>query len=116
MPDRFWRDDVIQPSLNHDVDQAVAEQQAILAKDPNNENAYFALGTLYHFQGATEQALQYFQKSIELNPASSAPHLSIGRIYAVRGDYDRAWKHARAAEALGAHELVELLDRYPQKA
>ncbi len=115
MPDRFWRDNLIQPSLDHDVDLAVAEQQAILAKDPNNANAYFALGTLHHFRGSTGQALQYFQKSIELNPASSAPHLSIGRIYAVRGEYALAWKHARAAEALGARELVELLERYPQK-
>ncbi len=115
MPDRFWRDNVIQFSLNHDVDLAVAEQQAILAKDPNNANAYFALGTLYHFRGSTDQALQYFEQSIELDPANPAPHLSMGRIYAVRGEYDFAWKHARAAEALGARELVELLERYPRK-
>jgi hypothetical protein len=54
MPNRFWRKEVIQPALNHDVEAAIAEQKSILANDPNNANAYFALGTLHHFQGATD--------------------------------------------------------------
>ncbi|MGD0220875.1 MAG: tetratricopeptide repeat protein [Terriglobia bacterium] len=113
MSNHFWRDNVIQPALNRDVDAAVAEQEAILIKDPHNSQAYFALGTLLHFRGATEQATQHFERSIELDPANVAPHLSLGRLYAVRGDYELAWKHARAAEALGAHDLVEMLERYP---
>jgi tetratricopeptide (TPR) repeat protein len=113
MSDHFWRENVIQPALNRDVDAAVAEQQAILANDPNNAKAYFALGTLLHFQGASEQAIQYFQKSIELDAGSAPPHLCLGRIYALRGKYDQAWKHARAADALGARDLVEMLERYP---
>ena len=113
MPGHFWRKEVIQPALNSDVEEAVAEQQSILAKDPKNAKAYFALGTLSHFQGEIEQAMQYFQKSIELDPADAAPHLSLGRLYAVRREYKLAWKHARAAEALGANDLVEMLERYP---
>lgn len=115
MADRFWRDTVIQPALNHDVEAAVAEQQLILASDPHNAHAYFALGTLSHFQGHVEQAIQLFHKSIELDSQSAAPHLSLGRIYAVRGDYAKAWQHARAAEGLGARELVELLEKYPER-
>lgn len=113
MPDHFWRDEVIQAALNGDVDEAVAEQRAILARDPNNARAYFALGTLSHFRGEVGQAICYFEKSIELNPRDAAPHLSLGRICAVRADYAQAWKHARAAQALGANELVEMLSRYP---
>jgi adenylate cyclase len=116
MSDRFWRDNVIQPSLNREVDAALAEQQAILAKDPNNSNAYFALGTLLHFQGETEQAIRHFERSVELGPTNAAPHLSLGRIYAVRGDYELAWKHARSAESLGARDLVEMLERYPKRS
>jgi len=114
MSKSFWRKEVIQPALNRDVEAAVAEQRAILANDPNNSNAYFALGTLLHFQGGTEPAIQHFQKSIELDSGNAAPHLSLGRIYAVLGDYERAWQHARAAEALGARDLVEMLERYPK--
>jgi len=113
MSENFWRDNVIQPGLNRDVDEAVAEQQAILAKDPTNARAHFALGMLSQFQGEVDQAMQCFRKSIELNPADAAPHLSLGRILAVRGDYAEAWKHARAAEVLGACDLVEMLSRYP---
>jgi cytochrome c-type biogenesis protein CcmH/NrfG len=93
----------------------VADQQAILAKDPNNAAAYFALGTLSYFQGSVEQAIQHFERSSELDPRNPDPHLSLGRIYAIQRDYERAWKHARAAEVLGSRDLVELLDRYPQK-
>ena len=113
MSNQFWRNQVIQPSLTSEVDIAVAEQKSILAKAPNNAKAYFALGTLSHFQGEIEQAMQYFQKSIELDAKDAAPHLSLGRLRAVCGEYEAAWKHARAAEALGARDLVEMLERYP---
>lgn len=113
MSDHFWRNQVIQPALNNDVEEAVAEQKSILAKDPDNAKAYFALGALSHFQGEIEQAMQYFQKSIELDPNDAAPHLSLGRLYAVRGEYKLAWIHARAAESLGACDLVQMLQRYP---
>jgi Flp pilus assembly protein TadD len=109
----FWQEDVIQPLLNNDVASAVAEQHAILAKDPNNAAAHFALGTLSHFQGDTEQAMLHFQKSIELDPRSVGPHLNLGRLYALRAEYGLAWEHARAAEVLGSRELVEMLERYP---
>jgi Flp pilus assembly protein TadD len=113
MSKSFWRKQVIQPALNHDVDEAVAEQQSILQKDPHNPQAWFALGTLCHFQGEIEQAMQHFRKAIEVDPTHAAAHLSLGRLYAVRGEYKLAWKHARAAEALGACELVQMLERYP---
>jgi len=113
MSNGFWRDDVIQPALDRDVDSALAEQQAILARDPNNAAAHFALGTLFHFQGQTNQAIRHFQKAIAHHPQSPAAHLSLGRIYAVDGQYELAWKHARAAESLGNRDLVEMLERYP---
>jgi tetratricopeptide (TPR) repeat protein len=113
MPNHFWRDSVIQPALNRDVEVAVAEQQSILANDPNNAQAYFALATLSQFQGEIEQAVQHFQKAIAIDPTYAGPHVSLGRIYAVRGEYELAWMHARAAEALGARDLVEMLERYP---
>ena len=112
MPSRFWRDEVVQSGLDHDVDAAIAEQQAILAKDPQNAGACFALGTLSQFQGDAEQAIRYFEQAIRIDAAHAPSHASLGRIYAVRGDYARAWEHARAAEKSGDRSVVELLDRY----
>lgn len=108
----FWRDKVIQPALDRDVAEAIAEQQAILERDPNNGRAHFALGALHHFRGQSDAAIELFQKAIRLNPAYAAPHISLGRIYAVRGLDDLAWKHAREAERLGDRSLVEQLERF----
>jgi tetratricopeptide (TPR) repeat protein len=113
MAKRFWREQVIQPALDRDVDAAIAEQQAVLSDDPNNARAHFALATFLHFQKKTDQAIRHFQKSIALDSGDAAPHLSLGCIYAVRGEYELAWRHAREAEALGAPDLVEMLERYP---
>ena len=110
----FWRERVIQPFLDADVDAAIAEQCAILRRDPSNPRAYFALGTLLHFQGQTDKAMEFFLRAIELDPAYAAPHVSLGRIHIVRHDYDLAWKHAREAERLGNRSLVEQLERYPK--
>ncbi len=110
----FWRNKVIQPALDRDAAEAIAEQQAILERDPNNVRAHFALGTLYHFRGQSEPAIALFLKAIELDPTYAAPHISLGRIYAVKGLDDLAWKHAREAERLGDRSLVEQLERYPR--
>ena len=110
----FWRDRVIQPALDTDVDAAVREQQAILVRDPRNAPAHFALGTLAYFRGQVDAAVSNFLRAIELDPAYAAPHVSLGRIYIVSGNYDEAWQHAREAERLGDRSLVEQLERYPR--
>jgi tetratricopeptide (TPR) repeat protein len=110
----FWRNQIIQPSLDRDVEDAVAEQRAILERDPSNPQAHHALGALFHLKGQTDPAIECFQKAIKLDPAFAAPHVSLGRIYAVRGQYEAAWKHAREAGRLGDRSLVEQLERYPK--
>jgi hypothetical protein len=50
----LWRDEVIQPALDRDLAQAIAEQQAILERDARNAGAHYALGTLCQFQGDRE--------------------------------------------------------------
>jgi tetratricopeptide (TPR) repeat protein len=109
----LWRDEVIQPALDRDLAQAIAEQQAILERDARNAGAHYALGTLCQFQGDREAAVEYFRKAIEFDPAYAAPHVSLGRIHALEGDYARAWQHAREAERLGDSSLAQQLARYP---
>jgi len=108
----FWRKEVIQPALDRDVETAIAEQKAILARDPKNPQAHFALGTLAYFKGEITAAIELFIQAIELDSSYAAPHMSLGRLYALQGKYDLAWKHAREAARLGNNELVEQLGRY----
>jgi len=109
----LWRDEVIQPALDRDLAQAIAEQQAILERDARNAGAHYALGTLCQFKGDRQAAIEYFSKAIEFDSSYAAPHVSLGRIHAVEGDYDGAWRHARAAERLGDSSLAQQLARYP---
>lgn len=109
----LWRDDVIQPALDKDLEGAIAEQQAILERDARNAGAHYALGALCQWRGDRRAAVEYFRKAIEFDSNYAAPHVSLGRIYAVDGDYDAAWRHAREAERLGDGSLAGQLRRYP---
>ncbi|MGH9450280.1 MAG: tetratricopeptide repeat protein [Terriglobia bacterium] len=109
----FWRKTVIQPALDSEEEAAIREQQRLLELDSLNPKPHFALGTMAHFRGRTDEAIQYFLKAIDLDPSYAAPHASLGRIFAVQGELTLAWKHAREAERLGDKSLVEQLERYP---
>lgn len=109
----FWRKKVIQPALDSETESTLHEQQELLRRDPSNPQAYFALGSLAHLRGETAAAIEFFKKAIELNPAYAAPHASLGRIYAIQGNYELAWEQARAAERSGDRSLVDQLERYP---
>lgn len=109
----LWRDEVIQPALDRDLEQAIAEQQAILQRDARNAGAHYALGSLCQFKGDRRAAVEHFRKAIDFDSSYAAPHVSLGRIYAVDGDYDAAWGHAREAERLGDSSLADQLRRYP---
>jgi Flp pilus assembly protein TadD len=109
----FWRNQLIEPVLASDLSEAIRDQERILKRDPTDSRAHFALGTLLQMRGEAELAVTLFTRAIELDPAYAAPHVSLGRIKAVEGDYESAWKHAHEAERLGDPSLVEQLERYP---
>ncbi len=109
----FWHKQVVQPALDRDVEAAIAEQRAILERDPGNAHAVFALGTLSHFCGQTDAAIRYFQRAIEIDSSYAAPHLSLGRIHVVAGRYEEAWREAQEAARLGDRSLLDQMERYP---
>lgn len=114
----FWRREVVQPILDRDVEREIAEQRAILGRDPRNAPAHFALGTLHHFCGDRQAAVSHFEQAIDLDATYAAPHVSLGRILAVEGHDQEAWEHGRTAERLGDRSLIEQLERYavPQRS
>jgi Tfp pilus assembly protein PilF len=50
--------------------------------------------------------------AVQLDPKFAAAHASLAEIYAVRGDYPAAWRHARLAERAGDPRAVALLERH----
>jgi len=54
-----------------DLDNAILILQAVLSEFPDSWQAYNALGDVYVIKGDTEQAVQCFKKSLELNPGNT---------------------------------------------
>lgn len=82
------------------------EAQAILSKrvaaNPNDENALNALGTIaWQDEHHYEQALEYFQRALEVHPAADALnaslHNNLGSVYCEMGRCPEAIEHFRRA-------------------
>ena len=108
----FWRDDVIDFALDHETRLHVEEQLAWIGREPSNAKPYCHLAQLYRMNGKQDEALGLLLESVRLDPKLGEAHASLAEIYAIRGDYDAAWKHARIAEENGEPRAVELLKRY----
>lgn len=55
------------------VEQAILRLDAVLQTDfPDKDEAYYLLGNAYRKQGNWQQALNNYQRAIELNPESPA--------------------------------------------
>jgi hypothetical protein len=59
-----------------------------------------------------DEALGLLLESVRLDSSFAAAHVALAEIYAVRGDYPAAWRHARAAQRKGDAKAVELLRRH----
>lgn len=89
---------------------------------PSNPKIPIAMGTIDLQQGRLEQALERFEKSLQLNPNSTGPLVALGRTYLRLHDRDGAGaagaEHLEKAEAFenralalcpklpGAHEVL----------
>jgi tetratricopeptide (TPR) repeat protein len=82
--------------------EAITSLKSALQMDKENSLACSLLGSLYNELGSDE-AIQYFQKSIELNPEFYLSLRGIGNYYLKRGDYSLAKKHYIQAIKLHEH-------------
>ena len=58
------------------------------------------------------KALGLLVQAVHLDGGFAPAHAALAEMYAVRGDYQAAWHHARLAEQGGEPRAVELLKRY----
>jgi hypothetical protein len=101
----FWRNEVIQRALGRETERQMDEQRAWIAREPGNARPYFHLAQFY-------RTLALLLEAVRLDGAFGEALVSLAEVYAIRGDYDAAWGHARAAEASGDRRAVEMLQRY----
>lgn len=108
----FWRKDVIQPALDAETRQQMEEQLAWIAREPGNARPYLHLAEFYRMEGRKDEALALMLHAVQLDADFAAAHAALAELYAVRGDYRAAWRHARLAESGGEPRAVALLTRH----
>ncbi|MBI4908050.1 MAG: hypothetical protein HY820_30780 [Acidobacteria bacterium] len=106
-----WRE-WVEFALDQETVKTEAEQLAVLAKDPNNAESFYALGQLRRMQYKPDEGLALLLHAVSLDPALAVAHAALTELYAVRGDNRAAWKHARLGEAHGNRRGVALLERH----
>jgi len=108
----FWRKEVVEFALDRETHAHIEEQRAWIAREPANPQPYCNLSQLYRMGGKQDEALGLLLEAVRLDAGHAAAHLALAEIYAVRGHYRDAWRHARLAEQAGSPRAVELLTRY----
>jgi tetratricopeptide (TPR) repeat protein len=108
----FWRKEVIDFALDHETRQQMEEQVAWIGREPANPQPYCHLAQFCRMNGRPDEALGLLLEAVRLDPEFGEAHAVLAEIYAVRGDYPAAWRHARTAERNGEARAAELLRRY----
>lgn len=65
---------------------------------------HFKKGFGYQNQGNSEQAIQEYQKALELNPNYTQAHTNLGTVYLGKGDYDQAIGHFKKTLELNYYD------------
>ena len=76
------------PAVN--VQQKIGELKAIVAKDPNNRQAWVALGNLHFDADQPMDAIEAYQKALDLNPNDANVLTDQGVMFRRLGQFDRA--------------------------
>lgn len=108
----FWRKEVIQPALNAETALQTKEQLKWIEREPKNPRPHLNLAELYRMEGRADEALGLMLHAIQLDPGFNPAHVALAEVYAVRGDYAAAWRHARQAQSGGEPKAVAFLLRH----
>lgn len=71
-------------SSNKKFDEAMAFADEMIAKDPANPFNVYVKGYLYHNMEDYDKALEYYKKTIELDPSYAEAYSNIGLIYCLK--------------------------------
>jgi cytochrome c-type biogenesis protein CcmH/NrfG len=108
----FWRKEVVEFALSHETVQQIDGLRKWIEREPSNPQPYYHLAQFYRMENRTEQALGLLLEAVRLDATFADAHTALAEIYAVSGDYQAAWRHARQAEQHGNPRGVDLLRRH----
>jgi cytochrome c-type biogenesis protein CcmH/NrfG len=108
----FWKKQVVEFALDHETRRHIAEQRDWIAREPANPHPYANLAQLYRMENRQDEALGLLLEAVRLDADFAPAHGSLAEIYAIRGDYPAAWRHARQAQRNGDPRPIEMLQRH----
>lgn len=83
-----------------DTGQIEAQYKDIIAKDPKNYDAIVNLGNLYFDAGKSENAIEMYQKALEINPKDVNVMTDMGTMHRKIGNFDKAVEAFRKAASI----------------
>ena len=107
-------------ALQHEVEEAIAEYERVIALKPDLFEAHYDLGSLYEQQGKHDAALQEFGKAAELHPNDPEVQYDAGAILFHQQQLERARPYLEKAVALDstnaqAHKALGFINLQSEK-
>lgn len=93
---------------NRRYDLAVSVSRRGLAVDPENHRLQYTLAFALFGNGQLKEALVELERVVRTNPSDAAPHVLIGRIHALAGQFDLARDSFAAAVELEPNRIDAL--------
>ncbi len=83
---------VAQAKASRDTNPAESERlfKEVLATDPNNLEALTQIGRFFTMKKDYPQAIQHYQRALQVNDQAADVHFNLGFIYLAQGAYDSA--------------------------
>lgn len=88
--------------------------QQVVAKDPQNADAFNWLGYAYRNQGDYTQSFAHYEKALAIDPRHRGAHEYIGEAYLKTGNLAKAEEHLKRLDSLctfGCAEYTELKNK-----
>jgi len=83
------------------LNQAVANFNKALEKNPKSGKTYAIRGQIYLEQGLVDQAMSDSAVALKLDPRLAIAHNTLAIGYFRKGNFDQAWDHVRKGQSLG---------------
>lgn len=87
--------------------QAIADLQDLLTRQPNNPMTHYNLGRAYHSKGDLDAAKLQYQEAIK-RPRFLAAQVGLGQVYTAKGEFAHAVESADAALKTDPNNLLAM--------
>lgn len=101
MTDEFQR--IQDLHSHHKLQEAKAECDLWLTREPNSEIALNSCGLIYAKLGQMHPAIAFFQRAISINPSVVAYHNNLSNAYLALGQIEKAKQHLTQALRINPH-------------